>query len=341
MHLQPRLHAPVDSLPTLLVIVTFPVTYLKVALPRLPPLQSTVVAPQTKHLEDVQRARMASEALPFVVPLPDCPRVQAAFCAGLLHPEGADRVIPLPSVKYGLEVVLPTLPEIPQSQASLGALLQPAKHPLLPDSQYLWQVTLVQQKEFGSYEAHQASRAIIPLTEVKANPPHSALQTDYACSRLSPDELRLIYVEGRPVKATNRGQPWKEAEQRTSTDFFQRIHHYFNEIGASTRIRQESAEYPAGKQAKKQEKLAHTVVSQPCLTRTAQSSCFITVDKIRFSKKCQATRCLFGQQLFAFSLLTNRFWFQKRSWCGPRFGHRFWYHFWAPHCFFAQKRDRK
>ena len=83
------------------------------------------------------------------------------------------------------------------------------------------------------------------------------------------------------------------------------------------------------------------VVSQPCLTRTAQSSCFITVDKIRFSKKCQATRCLFGQQLFAFSLLTNRFWFQKRSWCGPRFGHRFWYHFWAPHCFFAQKRDRK
>ena len=50
---------------------------------------------------------MASE-LPFVVPLPDCPRVQAAFCAGLLHPEGADRVIPLPSIKYGLEVVLPT-----------------------------------------------------------------------------------------------------------------------------------------------------------------------------------------------------------------------------------------
>ena len=37
VHLQPRLHAPVDSLPTLLVIVTFPVTYLKVVLPRLPP----------------------------------------------------------------------------------------------------------------------------------------------------------------------------------------------------------------------------------------------------------------------------------------------------------------
>ena len=53
------------------------------------------------------------------------------------------------------------------------------------------------------------------------------------------------------------------------------------------------------------------VVSQPCLTRTAQSSCFITVDKIRFSKKCQATRCLFGQQLFAFSLLTNGFGFKK------------------------------
>ena len=90
---------------------------------------------------------MASEALPFAVPLPDCPRVQAAFCAGILHPEGADRVIPMPSIKYGLEVVLPTLAEIPQSQASLkeGALLQPAKHPLLPDSQYLWQVTLVQQ----------------------------------------------------------------------------------------------------------------------------------------------------------------------------------------------------
>ena len=203
--------------------------------------------------------RMASEALSFVVPLPDCPRVQAAFCAGLLHPEGADRVIPLPSIKYGLEVVLPTLAEIPQSQASLeeGALLQPAKHPLLPDSQYLWQVTLVQQKEFGSYEAHQTSRAIIPLTEAKANPLHSALRTDYACSRLSPEELRLIYVEGRPVKATNRGQPWKEAEQLNSTDFFQRIHHYFDEIGASTRMRQEFAEYHAGKQAKKQEKLAH------------------------------------------------------------------------------------
>ena len=40
VHLQPRLHAPVDSLPTLIVIVTFPVTYLKVVLPRLPPLQS-------------------------------------------------------------------------------------------------------------------------------------------------------------------------------------------------------------------------------------------------------------------------------------------------------------
>ena len=161
---------------------SFPVTHLKVVLPRLPPLQSTVVAPQTKHLQDVQRVRMASEALPFVVPLPDCPRVQAAFCAGLLHPEGADRVIPLPSIKYDLEVVLPTLAEIPQSQALLkeGALLQPAKHPLLPDSQYLWQVTLVQQKEFGSYEAHQTSRAIIPLTEAKASPLHSGLRTDYA-----------------------------------------------------------------------------------------------------------------------------------------------------------------
>ena len=31
--------------------------------------------------EDVQRVRMASEALPFVISLPDCPRVQAAFCA--------------------------------------------------------------------------------------------------------------------------------------------------------------------------------------------------------------------------------------------------------------------
>ena len=178
VHLQPRLHAPVDSLPTLIVIVTFPVTYSKVLLPRLPPLQSTVVAPQTKHVQDVQRVRMGSEALPFVVPLPDCPRVQAPFCAGLLHPEGADRVIPLPSIKYGLEVVLPTLAEIPTSQALLneGALLQPAKHPLLPDSQYLWQVTLVQQKEFGSYGAHQTSRAIIPLTEAKANPLHSAFE---------------------------------------------------------------------------------------------------------------------------------------------------------------------
>ena len=38
VHLQPRLYAPVDSLPTLQVIVTFPVTYLKVVLPRLPPI---------------------------------------------------------------------------------------------------------------------------------------------------------------------------------------------------------------------------------------------------------------------------------------------------------------
>ena len=67
------------------------------------------------------------------------------------------------------------------------------------------------------------------------------------------------------------------------------------------------------KHTARQERLIPTVVSQPCLTRTAQSSCFITVDKIRFSKKCRATRCLFGQQLFAFSLLSNRFWFQKRS----------------------------
>ena len=195
--------------------MTFPVTYLKVVLPRLPPLQSTVAAPTSAH---GKRSTSLS------------------WC---------------------------TLAETPTSQALLkeGALLQPAKHPLLPDSQYLWQVTLVQQKEFGSYEAHQTSRAIIPLTEAKANPLHSALQTDFAC--------------------------WKEAEQLHSTDFFQRIHLYFNEIG--------------------------TVVSQLCLTRTAQSSCFITVDKIRFSKKCQATRCLFGQQLFAFSLLTNRFWFKKRS----------------------------
>ena len=58
-------------------------------------------------------------------------------------------------------------------------------------------------------------------------------------------------MEGRPVKATNRGQPWKEAEQLTSTDFFQRIHHYFNEIGASPRMRQEFADYHAGKQARK------------------------------------------------------------------------------------------
>ena len=54
VHLQPRLHAPVDSLPTLIVIVTFPVTYLKVVLPLLPPLQSTIVAPQTKHFQHLQ-----------------------------------------------------------------------------------------------------------------------------------------------------------------------------------------------------------------------------------------------------------------------------------------------
>ena len=39
VHLQPRLHAPVDSLPTLIVVVTFPITHLNVVLPRLPPLQ--------------------------------------------------------------------------------------------------------------------------------------------------------------------------------------------------------------------------------------------------------------------------------------------------------------
>ena len=269
VHLQPRIHAPIDSLPTLLVIVTFPVTYLKIVLPRLPPLQSTVIAPQTKHLEDVQRVRMASEAVPFAVPLPDSPRVQAAFCAGLLHPEGADRVIPMPSIKYSLEVVLPTLDEISQSQASLkeGALLQPAKHPLLPDSQYLWQVTLVQRKEFGSYEAHQNSRVIIPPTEAKAKPLHSALRTDHVCSRLSSEELRRIFVEGRPVKATNKGQPWKDAEQLNPADFFRRIHRLFDEIGASTRMRQEQTDYHAGKQAKKTRKActqAAQETTRPC-----------------------------------------------------------------------------
>ena len=66
-----------------------------------------------------------------------------------------------------------------------------------------------------------------------------------------------VYMWKRPVKATNRGQLWKEAEQLTSTDFFQRIHHCFNEIGASPRMRQEFAEYHAGKQARKQEKLVY------------------------------------------------------------------------------------
>ena len=207
VHLQPRLHAPVDSLPTLIVVVTFPVTYLKVVLPRLPPLQSTVVAPQTKHVQDVQRVRMGSEALPFVVPLPDCSRVQAAFCAGLLHSEGADRVIPLPSIKHGLEVVLPTLAEIPKSQALLKekALLEPAKQPLLPDSQHLWQVTLVQQKEFGSYAAHQTSRAIIPLTEAKANSLHSALRTD--CMQPTQFRRTAAYVCGRAASQSNQQGP--------------------------------------------------------------------------------------------------------------------------------------
>ena len=67
--------------------------------------------------------------------------------------------------------------------------------------------------------------------EAKANPLHSALQTDFAC--------------------------WKEAEQLHSTDFFQRIHLYFNEIDTSPRMRQEFADYHAGKQARKQEKLAY------------------------------------------------------------------------------------
>ena len=48
----------------------------------LRPGLATIVASQTKHVPDVQRVRMESEALPFVVPLPDCPRVQTAFCAG-------------------------------------------------------------------------------------------------------------------------------------------------------------------------------------------------------------------------------------------------------------------
>ena len=122
VHLQPRLHAPIDSLPTLLVISNFPGHIFKSCPPRLPQLQSTVITPQTKHLEDVQWVRMASEALPFAVPLPDCPRVQAAFCAGILHPEGADRVIPMPSIKYGLEVVLPTLAETIMILRCLGPM---------------------------------------------------------------------------------------------------------------------------------------------------------------------------------------------------------------------------
>ena len=89
---------------------------------------------------------------------------------------------------------------------------------------------------------------------------------------LSSEELRRIYVEGRPVKATNKGQPWKEADQLSSTDFFQRIHHYFNEIGASARMRQEFEEYHAGKQAKKQEKLNIQIMRITWITGLGSSS---------------------------------------------------------------------
>ena len=95
-----------------------------------------------------------------------------------------------------------------------------------------------------------------PAHRSQSKSPTLCPSTLHAASSVS-DELRRIYVEGRPVKATNRGQPWKEAEQLTSTDFFQRIHHYFNEIGASLRMRQEFADYHAGKQARKQEKSAY------------------------------------------------------------------------------------
>ena len=245
VHLQPRLHAPVDSLPTLIVIVTFPVTYSKVVVPRLPPLQSTIVAPQTKHLQDVQRVRMESEALPFVVPLPDCPRVQAAFCAGLLHPEGPPSLYQV--WPWGCVAHSGRNPQI-ASFAERGSPLIAGQTSFAP-----WLAVLVASNACPTEGvwfvwSHQTFRVIIPLTEAKANPLHSALRTDYACSLLSSDELRRIYVEGRPVKALEGG--W--TAYLANPPLLQRDRRL-------ARMRQEFAEYHAGKQARKQEKLAYTM----------------------------------------------------------------------------------
>ena len=111
-------------------------------------------------------------------------------------------------------------------------------------------------KEFGSYEAHQTFRAIISLTEVRVNSLHSPIRIDAACCTLSFEELLRIFLDGRLLNAGARGQPWKAVRQLAYDDFFHRVHQLFNEINAPTTLQQSFTEYYAGKQAKKQEKLA-------------------------------------------------------------------------------------
>ena len=166
VHLQPRLHAPVDSPPTL----TDSHGYRDLSghtLKSCPPLSATITingcsdqacpgCPKSAHGKRNTSLCSPSTRLPTS---PGCI---------LCRPSSPRRSRSCYCVSMALRLCCPLWQKSPKSQALLKerALLQPAKHPLLPDSQYLWQVTLVQQKKFGSY----AARAIIPLTEAKANP---------------------------------------------------------------------------------------------------------------------------------------------------------------------------
>ena len=53
-----------EGLPTLLIIITFPINYLGIVLPRLPPAKLEVIHPQAKYTSDVTKLRL-NRHLPF------------------------------------------------------------------------------------------------------------------------------------------------------------------------------------------------------------------------------------------------------------------------------------
>ena len=75
VHLQPRLHAPVDSLPTLLNIVTFPVTYQKLSFLVCRHCNQQLLRHRPSISKMSNECAWLVKPYPLLVPLPDCPRV--------------------------------------------------------------------------------------------------------------------------------------------------------------------------------------------------------------------------------------------------------------------------